>query len=206
MVQSILNSGMNPQPARPSVTSTSQRPGSTGQTATTNLTNTDKVSLKGDRASSAVYSKEMVVAEKPADINSALRDYVVNLLEKQGVAVKFAIDQEGTEIDLRTITPEQAQELISEDGYFGVEKTSDRIVEFAINAAGADVSKLEEIKAAVMDGFKQAEEAFGGTLADISYDTLDAIMAKLDKWAEEAQSDPEPAHAAQDAGAAAVTG
>ena len=33
-------------------------------------------------------------------------------------------------------------------------------------------------------GFQEALDAFGGWLPDISYDTLDSVMAKLDEWAE----------------------
>jgi len=150
----------------------------------------DSVSISMETSVSVVYSRDMVMETGPVDQNQALRDYVVNLLKEQGIAVKFAIDSE-TEVDFTTMTPEQAKELISEDGYFGVEKTSDRIVEFAIGAAGGDTSKLEQIKDAVMKGFREAEEIFGGTLADISYDTLDAVMEKLDKWAEEQAGAPE---------------
>lgn len=148
----------------------------------------DSVSFSSETSISVVYSRSMVVSTEKPDLNRSLREYVVNILKEQGVAVKFAIDSD-TEVDFNTMTPEEARQLVSEDGYFGVEKTSDRIVEFAINAAGNDVSKLDEIKAAVMKGFKEAEEAFGGTLADISYDTLDAIMEKLDKWASEQEGE-----------------
>ena len=33
-------------------------------------------------------------------------------------------------------------------------------------------------------GFKEALQAFGGSLPDISYDTYDAVMNKLDTWAQ----------------------
>lgn len=32
-------------------------------------------------------------------------------------------------------------------------------------------------------GFSEAEKAFGGTQPQISYDTYDAIVEKLDAWA-----------------------
>jgi hypothetical protein len=38
-------------------------------------------------------------------------------------------------------------------------------------------------------GFNEALEAFGGTLPEISYKTYDAVMEKLDAWAENAKSD-----------------
>jgi hypothetical protein len=65
-----------------------------------------------------------------------------------------------------------------------VEKTSDRIVQFAIAAAGNDPGKLEAIKAAVEKGFAMASDALGGALPEISLKTHDAIMEKLDAWAE----------------------
>jgi hypothetical protein len=58
-------------------------------------------------------------------------------------------------------------------------------VKFAVSAAGNDPSRLDQIKEAVTEGFRQAEEAFGGTLPDISYKTLDKVMEKLDNWATE---------------------
>ena len=39
------------------------------------------------------------------------------------------------EIDISTISQEEAVELVADDGYFGIEQTSDRIVDFAIAAA-----------------------------------------------------------------------
>ena len=76
-----------------------------------------------------------------------------------------------------------AQAMIAEDGYFGVEQTSDRIVDFAIGIAGGDPSRLDAILAGVEQGFNEALEAFGGWLPDISYQTYDAVLAKLDAWA-----------------------
>ena len=38
----------------------------------------------------------------------------------------------------------------------------------------------------VNQGFNEAMEAFGGWLPDISYDTLDTVMEKLDAWAADA--------------------
>ena len=94
------------------------------------------------------------------------------------------IATDNAEIDISTLTPEKAQELIAADGYFGVEKTSERIVQFAIGLAGGDASRIEAIRQGVDDGFKQALDAMGGHLPDISYDTYDTVMQKLDDWAE----------------------
>jgi hypothetical protein len=75
------------------------------------------------------------------------------------------------------------QDLIAEDGYFGVEQTSDRIFETAVALAGNDPEKLEQIRAGIDKGFEMAAQALGGTLPDISTRTYDAVMEKLDAWA-----------------------
>ncbi len=149
------------------------------------------VSMAENASFSAVYGKEMAQGSGSLDINKTIKDYVVNLLKQQGIEVKFAIDPEN-EIDFTAMSAEEARDLVSEDGYFGVNKTSDRIVRFATGIWGNDSTRVEDIKDAVMEGFKQAEKAFGGTLPDISYDTIDAVIEKLDSWA----SDDENAGAA----------
>lgn len=78
-------------------------------------------------------------------------------------------------------TKAQAQADIAEDGYWGVNATSDRIVDFAVALAGDDPDKLEEMRAAFQKGFDQATKTWGGQLPDISQRTYDAVMEKFDK-------------------------
>ena len=51
-----------------------------------------------------------------------------------------------------------AKASIAEDGYWGVEQTSDRLVSMAIALSGGDTDKAEELKAAITKGFKQRSE------------------------------------------------
>ena len=85
----------------------------------------------------------------------------------------------------------QAQADIADDGYWGVEQTSDRIVEFAKALTGGDASKMEEMKAAFEKGFKAATGAWGSKLPDISNKTYDAVMKKFDDWAGKTTETPE---------------
>lgn len=78
-------------------------------------------------------------------------------------------------------TKAQAQADIAEDGYWGVNATSDRIVDFAVALAGDDPEKLEDMSAAFQKGFDQATKTWGGELPDISQRTYDAVMEKFDK-------------------------
>ena len=83
-------------------------------------------------------------------------------------------------------TQAQAKKDIAEDGYWGVEQTSDRIIDFATALTGGDPSKIEDMREAFKKGYKQAEKTWGGQLPDISQRTYDAVMQKFDKLAEEA--------------------
>jgi|GEM_PF-6752886 hypothetical protein len=113
--------------------------------------------------------------------NASLRALVERLLTKQGGTYRAAFQEISFDSDM-SVT--EAQAAISEDGYWGVNAVSDRIASFAIALSGGDASKLEELKAAIDKGFKLAGKSFGGDLPGICGDTRDAIMRKLDKWAE----------------------
>ncbi len=83
-------------------------------------------------------------------------------------------------VDAKTIA--KAKEDVSEDGYYGVNQTSDRILSFAKAIAGDDPRKMEEMRNAVEKGFKQAEKMWGDKLPDISQKTYDKVMETFDKW------------------------
>ena len=71
-------------------------------------------------------------------------------------------------------TKAQAQKDISEDGYWGVKQTSQRLFDFASALAGDDVDKMKDMQKAMEKGFKLATKAWGRELPKISQDTLDA--------------------------------
>ena len=80
----------------------------------------------------------------------------------------------------------QAQEDISENGYWGVEQTSDRILDFAKALSGGDVSKADELLDAFKKGYEQATGAWGKELPDISKETYKAVEEKFEAWKKEA--------------------
>ena len=79
-------------------------------------------------------------------------------------------------------TKTQAQKDVSEDGYWGVNQTSDRILDFAKALAGNDSSKAEELRDAFEKGYKQATKTWGKDLPSISQQTYDADEKKFDTW------------------------
>ena len=116
----------------------------------------------------------------------AFRQMVEKLLQKQNKTyalaegddmyslLKAQLGDVMVEIDEATRTA--AQEAVSEDGYYGVKKTSERILDFAFAVAGDNPAKLSEMKTAFVKGFKQAAEMWGDELPEISQKTYDAVM------------------------------
>jgi len=82
-------------------------------------------------------------------------------------------------------TKAKAEADIAEDGYWGVEKTSDRILDFAKALAGNDSGKAQMLLDAFKEGYKKAEEMWGDKLPDISSRTYEAVEKKFNDWMNE---------------------
>lgn len=135
------------------------------------------------------------IAKLKADADqrlSQLKGIVEQLITKQGktsetVSIWNQFRQgvlDGT-ITVDEATAKQAQEDISEDGYWGVKQTSERILDFAKALTGGDSSKVEDIRTAIEKGFSEAAKLWGDELPEISQKTHDAVMKGLDEWAKQ---------------------
>ena len=131
---------------------------------------------------------EMLKSDAAAQ-EASLRDMVQKTILGQGNALATADDfwrfLASGNFTVTQATKEEAQKAISEDGYWGVKQTSDRILEMAKALTGGDPSKIEEMRSAFEKGFKEATKTWGRDLPEISSQTYDAVMEKFDKWAEE---------------------
>ena len=141
-------------------------------------TNTDYV-----RKNSSLISQ--LKADADARV-SQLRSIVEQMMTKQGTAIGNADSMwrflaEGN-FTVSADVAAQAQADIADDGYWGVEKTSDRILDFAKALSGSDPEKADELLEAFKKGFKQATKSWGNTLPDISQRTYDAVIKKFDAW------------------------
>lgn len=143
-------------------------------------TSADTVSLRSESTLAVTYSGSMRLPAGDEARYEMLRNLVTNLLSEQGINTKIAVGD--SEIDVAAVTHEEAQNLVGEDGYFGVNQTSERIFQFAVGIAGGDPSRIDAIKEGIDKGFTEAKKAFGDLLPDISYETYDAVMQKLDDW------------------------
>lgn len=91
-----------------------------------------------------------------------------------------------------TVTPEQklaAQQAIGEDGEWGVNAVATRIMDMCVALSGGDSSKIEEMRAAVDKGFKEAMGDWGGSLPSICSQTHDEINKRFDYWKENGSLD-----------------
>ncbi len=147
-------------------------------------------SKKANKVDNATVEKLKAEAEKRSQ---SLRSLVEKMLLKQGQTISDATDiyallREG-KVEVDPKTSEQAKKDIAEDGYWGVEQTSDRILSFAKALAGNDRSKADELIEAVKKGFDEATKSWGDELPDLCKDTLDTAIKKLEAWRDGTDND-----------------
>lgn len=151
----------------------------------------EKSDEKKKASTNQIYNKDAVVAKLKADQQSrldSLQSLVSKLLNKQGstfdlangtgLAAKFREAAKNADPD----TIKAAKESIGEDGYWGVNQTSDRLVSMAIALSGGDTTKADEMMAAIEKGYKQATNAWGEKLPQICQDTMEATRQKMNDW------------------------
>ena len=142
-----------------------------------------KGTYKADRKQ-ADQIKEAVETKK-----KQLQDIVDKLITKQGKAFDIANGKNlknlyaGLNVDAKTRA--QAQADISEDGYYGVKQTSQRIFDFAMALSGGDPDKMEKMRSAFEKGFKKATKSWGDKLPDICQQTYDAVQSMFDDYKEQ---------------------
>jgi hypothetical protein len=100
--------------------------------------------------------------------------------QEQGIAIgKWSPEN----IEITDEMRAAAQEQIEEGGYFSVEATAARILDFAVAISGGDAARLESLRGAVDQAFENAEKIWGGKLPEISQRTREAVMEGFDQWA-----------------------
>ncbi len=104
---------------------------------------------------------------------SALKEYVRQLFEQQGIELK------GEYWDDMTV--EDAQAAIAEGGEWSAEAVSGRIIDFVSEISGGNPELKERLQEAVRQGFEEARQAFGGWLPEVSERTYDLVMERFDE-------------------------
>ena len=137
-----------------------------------------------DRAALVQQLKDDMAARKQSFL-----DMVSQMFTGQGKAFATASDEDSIwkifadgDFTVDAAAKKQAQEDISEDGYWGVKQTSQRLFDFASALAGDDVDKMKQMQDAMKEGFKQATGLWGKDLPEISSNTLDAANKLFDDY------------------------
>lgn len=152
----------------------------------------------------AEFNKDMAVTSKMSDSERAslvqslkvdldnqmsrFTNMMMKTFRKQGITANQANGNDfwkmiaSGNFTVDSQTRAEAQEAISENGYWGVSQTSQRIFDFAYALAGDDVDKMKEMQAAVEKGFQQAGAAWGGELPSICGNTHTAVSKLFDDY------------------------
>ncbi len=131
---------------------------------------------------------------------SSFRKLIEGLFTKQSQKAGIANAPAGTNpwkgtawendimINVDDATRAKAQAEIDEGGYYSVDETAKRLLDFAVALSGGDPSKVDTLRGAVEKGFKAVEDMWGGELPEISQKTYDAVMKGFDEWSEAGDS------------------
>ena len=89
--------------------------------------------------------------------------------------------KDGT-IEVDDETAAEAAKEVADDGYWGVEQTSERMFSFAKALAGNDPTKADSMLEALQKGYDEAAKQWGGELPEICQKTLEVTKKKLTYW------------------------
>lgn len=145
-----------------------------------------------------VYSSQMTEEQRAAIVKQleedsqrqidSFKSMVMDMFHNQGMAVQNSDDLwkmlASGEYTVDEAAAKKAQELISEDGYWGVNQTSDRIFQMAMALSGGDEEGMNDMLEAFEKGFKAATKAWGKELPDISDQTYKAVQEKFKEYQE----------------------
>lgn len=79
------------------------------------------------------------------------------------------------------LTQKEAQDLVSENGYFGIQNTADRLSGFVINGSGDNIDRLKASREGLVRGHEEAKKIWGGDLPEISEKSMQKALEAVDK-------------------------
>jgi len=114
---------------------------------------------------------------------AGMQDYFsMFILDGKG---NFAVDFSGVSPEMQQQLISKAQEDVSDNGFWGVKQTSERIFNFAEALTGGDPAKMEKMQQVAERAFADVAKIFGGMdkMPEISRQTLDAVRQLFDDFA-----------------------
>ncbi len=171
-----------------------EQPRDTAVESGASKTNVDRLELSNDSKITRKMSdseRAALVESLKADMDNQMTRFtnmMMQTFQKQGITGLTAgsdsfwrqIASGNFAVDAKTKA--EAQQAISEDGYWGVKQTSQRIFDMAHALAGDDPEQMKKMQAAVEKGFGQAKAAWGRDLPSISGQTYNAVSDLFDEY------------------------
>jgi hypothetical protein len=137
-----------------------------------------------------IYSKESIkktVDEMEKQRTQALTNMVSEMLGKQSQAKGLSFIKDLNLTPTQTDISE-AQDSISDGGFWSVDSVASRIMDMASLLANGDASKLSTLKDAIVSGFGNAASALGrdslDDMPDITKDTYKEVMKRFDEFSD----------------------
>lgn len=110
--------------------------------------------------------------------NSSMYDFLSGKELENGFSLK-SLGYEGKPITELSVN--EAKDLVSDDGFFGVDKTSQRVSSFVFSIADDNLEALQESRKGIVQGFEEAEKLWGDKLPEISYETQEKTLSIIDE-------------------------
>ena len=119
-----------------------------------------------------------------ASNNAKAQNTILNFLSGKKIEGELSLKDIGYEgKPITELTKEEATELVSDEGFFGITQTSQRVADFVFGFSGDNLDILEQGREGIVQGFEDAKKMWGDELPQISYDTqaktLELIDAKI---------------------------
>jgi len=135
----------------------------------------------------AMDSKDL--AGNNAKAQNAIMDFLSGK-EVEGELSLKDIGYEGKPIT--ELSTEEASELVSDEGFFGITQTSQRVADFVFSFAGDDLDILEQGREGIVQGFEDAQKMWGDELPQISFNTQAKTLELIDARIQELKESQNP--------------
>jgi hypothetical protein len=128
---------------------------------------------------SANVSKDNITTQ--ADLSSKEKN-VLDFLSGKDTKNGMNLKNTGyTGKPITELSQDEANQLVSNEGYFGIDQTSKRVSDFVFNFAGDNLELLKKGREGIIKGFEEAKKLFSGDLPDISYKTQEKTLSLIDE-------------------------
>lgn len=157
--------------------------------------NTDSFTHSAQEESPVYKPNEALVKQLKADLEQRQTTFlntVRDMLSKQGKQVSgegvWKVLASG-DFEVDAETQAEAQKNIADDGYWGVEQTSERLVKYATALTGGDPDKLDAMIEAFEKGYAEAAKAWGGELPELCQRTRERVLERFEELREQNQTE-----------------